>query len=90
MNIQFIEELSAAIPDAKFIHIYRDGRDVAQSNHRRWNKNPQWSMYRWAHVVQAGRQAGEGLDSDRYLELGYEAFTSEPELDHRNCSVPKY
>src|SRR5262249_23242036 len=64
---------------AKFIHIYRDGRDVAQSNERRWNKNPYWTMYRWVRIVRQGRTDGQQLGPERYLEIQYEDFTENPQ-----------
>jgi hypothetical protein len=79
MNLQSMLPIAQAMPTAQFIHIYRDGRDVAQSNERRWNKNPLWTMYRWVQIVRQGREDGKQLGPERYLEVEYEAFTDRPE-----------
>jgi hypothetical protein len=77
-NLGFTRELAAAFPNARFVHIIRDGRDCAQSLHRRWRFDPVVSIYRWRKLVQLGRAAGAELGPARYLEVGYEALTSQP------------
>jgi hypothetical protein len=79
MNVQFMPQILAQMPTAKFIHIYRDGRDVAQSNQRRWHKNPYLTMYRWKKVVRQGREDGKELGDEHYFEVKYEELTSAPE-----------
>ena len=79
MNIQFVLPIADQIPTAKFIHIYRDGRDVAQSNQRRWHKNPYLTIYRWKQVVQQGQKDGKQLGDERYFEVSYEQLTAHPE-----------
>ncbi len=76
MNVQFIPELAAAIPNACFIHIIRDGRDIARSNLRRWNKNPLWSIYRWKQIVRKACRDGTMLGNRRYFEIRYEDLTA--------------
>jgi hypothetical protein len=82
MNVQHITELARAFPDALFIHIIRDGRDCAQSFHRRWGFDPRRTVWRWKHLVAEGRRQGAAL-GERYLELRYEALTAEPEREMR-------
>ncbi len=86
MNLQFMEQIAAEMPTAQFIHIYRDGRDVAQSNQRRWHKHPVWSIYRWVQSVRQGRQDGAALGPERYLEISYEAFTHDAEATMRRIT----
>lgn len=78
INSQYVSDLAAAFPDARFLHIIRDGRDAAQSFHRRWGQHPLHTIYRWKLVVgEARRQAATILES-RYLEIRYEDLTANP------------
>jgi Sulfotransferase family len=83
MNVQHIRALSQHFPDAGFIHIIRDGRDAAQSFHRRWGFSPVHTIWRWKQVVRDGRSQGAAVGIDRYLEVRYETLTSEPESEMR-------
>jgi Sulfotransferase family len=77
------------LPDAKFIHLVRDGRDVAASLlrasngfGRRWApRTVEWAASLWRGAVEAGlAAAGPG-----YLEVRYEELRSEraPEVLQR-------
>jgi hypothetical protein len=79
MNVQFMPEILEQIPTARFIHIMRDGRDVALSNERRFGWNREASVQRWVLVVRKGREDGLKLGSSHYLELKYEDLTADPE-----------
>jgi hypothetical protein len=83
MNLQHIVALAEAFPSAQFVHIIRDGREVAQSFHRRWRYHPQRTIYRWKKLVALGREQGYRLDSKRYLEVNYEKLTGNPESEMR-------
>lgn len=76
-NMQHMEKIGAAYPDAKFIHIIRDGRDCAASLHRRWHRTPKLILYRWQRIVEDARSRGKAM-GDRYYELRYEDLTSRP------------
>lgn len=79
MYLQHLEILSKFIPKAKFLHIYRDGRDVAQSLHRRFCRDPRRTIYRWKKIMKYSRSQGNRLKS-RYMEISYEDLTGDPEL----------
>ncbi len=79
MYIQHMRTLSTVFPQAKFIHIYRDGRDVAQSMHRRWRLKPERTIYRWRRTIEAARAEAAGLPDNHYFEVAYEQVTNEPE-----------
>lgn len=79
INTQHIVTLAQAFPDAQFLHIIRDGRDAAQSFHRRWGYHPLHTITRWKHVVEEGCRQGASLAAGRYMELYYEHLTAKPE-----------
>jgi hypothetical protein len=79
MYVQHLGLLARAFPDARFVHVLRDGRDCAQSFHRRWNLSPLRSVWRWKKSVATGRRQGLQLGAGRYMEVKYEELTSEPE-----------
>lgn len=79
MYLQHIELLAQIFPDARFIHIYRDGRDSAQSFHRRWRQAPSRTIFRWKKAIGLGREQGLRLGKTRYFELSYEELTADPE-----------
>lgn len=79
MYLQHVGLLARTFPDARFVHIYRDGRDAAQSFHRRWGYHPLRTLYRWKKIVGAGQQQGAQLGPERYMEVSYEQLTRDPE-----------
>ena len=85
-HVQHIEILSEVFPNASFVHMIRDGREVASSISRRQHRHPEMVIYRWKQLVREGRSAGAALGS-RYLEIRYEALTTNPEEQMRRlCS----
>ncbi|MDH3683347.1 MAG: sulfotransferase [Acidimicrobiia bacterium] len=80
-----VEELSRVLPTAQFVHIIRDGRDVALSMMRAYQGRRffyvdlGFAARSWRRRVTAARRSGSRLGRDRYLELTYEALTSDPE-----------
>lgn len=78
---QNIELLNQLFPQAKFIHMLRDGRDVAISFARTpwWHKNINLNLERWAYEVNKIEDDGVRLLEDRILTVRYEDFVLEPE-----------
>jgi hypothetical protein len=66
-------------PNAKIIHIIRDGRDCVLSFRRRFKQNIYRSIYQWKKNVKKAMSDGEILGKERYFELRYEKLTFEPE-----------
>ena len=66
-------QIAGVLPEARFIHLIRDGRDVAMSRIKRSLKNPP-PMARvarnWKRRIKRAQRAGSKLD--HYLELRYE------------------
>jgi hypothetical protein len=86
-NVLFIPAIKADIPEALFIHIIRDGRDVALSLSKMggfrplpWNREAKGllptALY-WEWMVRKGRQYGLHIPAD-YFEVRYEELVSNP------------
>jgi hypothetical protein len=72
--------LAEAFPSAKFVHIIRDGRDVALSLvSNGWAGSIRDGASFWKGRVEAGRAAGRSLPTCRYRELFYEDLVREPQ-----------
>lgn len=72
---QRIELLKQLFPKARFIHVVRDGRDVALSYARTpwWYEDPLLNLERWAtEITKISSDAEHLLDHDSYLEVHYE------------------
>lgn len=75
-----LPHLITAFPDAQFLHIVRDGRDV----YRSW-ATVDWAGYdvataakRWTQWVGAADEPGEGVGPQRYHVLRYEELIEQP------------
>lgn len=86
-------ELARSFPDARFIHVLRDGRDVALSRRRLgWtgrSRSPRSQLLsaalQWEIAVRTGRAHGRRLE-DRYAEVRYEDLVREPEGGFRQIA----
>jgi hypothetical protein len=75
-----IPALDALFPEARIIHVIRDGRDVAASClELGWANTIEQAALHWRRHVQQGRVAGRLLPSIRYHELRYEDLVTDPE-----------
>jgi hypothetical protein len=93
MYMQYLSLLEELFPQALFLHLVRDGRDVARS----FLAMPEGVVTKtWAHPrsvpdfacewrteVEAARELGARVGADRYLEVRYEALVTEPERELR-------
>lgn len=80
--------IQALLPEAHFIHIIRDGRDVALSLRKMWfapgKDIPTLATY-WRDLVHGARAASSSVN--RYMEVRYEALIHDPESVLRSlCS----
>jgi hypothetical protein len=73
--------LAEVFPEARFVHLIRDGRDVALSLQEvRFGPGSLGeAALHWRRRVQRGREAGRTLGPERYLEVRYEELTDEPQ-----------
>ena len=77
-----IKRIGTTIPEARFIHLIRDGRDVALSQtDRAINEQPPPAdqAARWVKRIRKARDQGADIGSERYLEARYEDLVREPE-----------
>jgi hypothetical protein len=90
--VRHLATLHELWPDAKVVHLIRDGRDVALSlldwdkAQRNVGRFPTWEEDRvitaalyWEWNVRLGREASAMLGPDRYCELRYETLVADAE-----------
>ncbi|MGB6424338.1 MAG: sulfotransferase [Solirubrobacterales bacterium] len=77
-----INRIGRALPEAKFIHLVRDGRDVALSQTARGINEqppPAEQAERWVKRIRKSREQAEKLGGNRYIEARYEDLVRDPE-----------
>ncbi len=86
-NVLYIPKIKADIPRALFVHIIRDGRDIALSLKKMggftpfpWDRRPrslcETALY-WEWMVRKGRHYGRKIPAD-YIEVRYEDLVCDP------------
>ena len=73
--------LARMFPEARFVHLIRDGRDVAMALIARHDERPNTvgeAALFWRMRIWAGRRAAATL-GERYLEVHYENLVADPE-----------
>jgi hypothetical protein len=84
--VSHIPLLADLFPEARFVHIVRDGRDVAMSYLDRSEWGPATlseAAHYWRDRVGRGRAAGRTLGPERYREVRYEDMVDDPETTTR-------
>jgi Sulfotransferase family len=85
-HLSYMRQIKREIPDSLFIHIIRDGRDVALSYAKQgwaypfpWDKGQQLAVAAlyWEWIVRRGRAQSRQLGHD-YYELHYEDLVEKP------------
>jgi hypothetical protein len=85
-NLLYIRDIDRQIPGSLFIHIIRDGRDVALSYVKQgWSKSLSRDFQSqlllagsyWKWIVRRGRHDGHALGS-RYIEVRFEQLVENP------------
>jgi hypothetical protein len=85
-HVLYMHEIKRQIPDALFVHIIRDGRDVALSYVKQgwayplpWDKTQHLSVagLYWQWLVRRGREYGASLGED-YCEIRFEELVTRP------------
>jgi hypothetical protein len=84
-NLERLQAIAQIVPEAHFIHIIRDGRDVALSLRAMWfapgRDMATLGRYWSERIRQARREAERNL---RYLEIRYEDLIADPERTLRD------
>ena len=94
-NLLYLPTVKRQIPDALFIHVIRDGRDVACALDKkefirpfRWDRSYRLyvSALHWMWKVQTGRRHGRAIGLD-YMEVRFEDLVLHPEEALANVSA---
>lgn len=74
-------------PKAKFIYLYRDPRDVANSVVQMgWAGNPYVASEWWVNAELEWKSFRQKLGADKWIELGYEDLVSNSDLELQRIS----
>ena len=85
LYISFMEPIAGLLPEARFVHLVRDGRDVVVAYLER-DKGPATvaeGAFHWRLRVNRGHRSGQVLGPDRYREFHYEDLIEDPEATVR-------
>ena len=79
----YVDLVSEIFPRAQFIHIIRDGRDVALSMLEKWSRKEfhidiYYAVQSWKKRLYQAFASSFSLDSDQYYELRYEQLVIDP------------
>lgn len=82
----YVELLTELFPGAQFIHLIRDGRDVALSMLDKWEQDEFhidifFSARNWVRRIREARASGIALGPELFYELSYESLTENPEVE---------
>lgn len=79
-----MRSIARMLPESHFIHIIRDGRDVALSGRDLWfspGRNIKKQANHWVKSIRLAREQAQDLD--HYLEVHYEDLVLRPEITLR-------
>ncbi|MCP4424416.1 MAG: sulfotransferase [Chloroflexi bacterium] len=87
-NTLRLDELELVFPQAQYIHMIRDGRDVVSSYLQAGiYREIEQAAHRWRVSVERGRQLGRKIGDGRYMEVRYEALVADPEAELRGVCL---
>src|SRR4051812_12799633 len=74
-----IKRINQVLPESRFIHLIRDGRDAALSRAHRAGKDDPFDVMarRWVRRITTARE--QGAEIDHYMEMRYEDLVADPE-----------
>ena len=84
-NVYYLDEIEDYFDDAKYIYLYRDGRDVAVSFHKAvvGEKHFYHIAKEWDEAQRLALDFRAKVPGKRFFNLSYEALTAEPEKTAR-------
>ncbi len=82
--IYHLPALYRIFPQAQFLHVIRDGRDVVLSASKkwgaaRWYMDEYYLLKNWVKAVELGHAFGQELNAQSYLEVRYDDLVRQPE-----------
>lgn len=80
----YLQELLLLVPNAKILHIVRDGRATANSLHRRAHKNLRLSAQDWVDINLLALQHQQLLGKERFKIVRYEDILEKTEESMRD------
>ena len=80
----YMDLIAEMFPRAQFIHIIRDGRDVALSMLDKWGRQKLhvdvcFAARTWQRRIRKARESADRLARDQYYEMRYETLVDDPE-----------
>jgi hypothetical protein len=86
-NTENMDRLARAFPDARFIVIVRDPRDVVMSWRRRWDRDERLTADKWERRLARGREHIAALPAGTVLVVRYEDLLGDLQgVSHRLCA----
>ena len=79
-NTENIDLLLNIFPNAFFLIVTRDVRDICLSWRNKWGKDMIWCAAKWAERMEKGWNITHNVPQDRYLYVKYENILSDTEI----------
>lgn len=80
-NVHYVSEINDYLADAKYLYLYRDGRDVAVSFKKAvvGQKHFYHIAQEWAKAQRAALKMRHKFDQSQFFSISYETLTGNPE-----------
>ena len=80
-NVHYVPEIDEYLPKAKYLYLYRDGRDVAVSFKKAvvGQKHFYHIAQDWAKAQRAALEMRQKFDESQFFSISYESLTGAPE-----------